>query len=365
MHKHHNFRTGIILSVMFLVIIICFIIFEQIFIKEKPVNKKKTDIALITDSHKKNANDDSEVAKKAISMYCEDNKYTFETYVPSSDKVEDCLASIDKASKDKAKVIICVGSTLGEAVYLAQGRYPDISFFLINGEPVSNDGSVTQTDTNVMPVTFDDDESGFLSGYMCVKSGYTTISILYDKNSSSDMHHMYGFIQGADYAASRTNAKPVINCKDIATAKEEAVVNYADKLYSKKTELIFTNNSSTTKLVIPVAEKYSKAVMNFGNNAVEDSDCVCASVTNNIENAVTSCLKLYDKGDFKGGETTKINSSSSAFDFIFNDNSKKPMDSEDLTDITKELSENSVTIITDTTVDIEDLELKRARVKIK
>ena len=41
------------------------------------------------------------------------------------------------------------------------------------------------------------------------------------------------------------------------------------------------------------------------------------------------------------------------------------MDSEDLTDITKELSENSVTIITDTTVDIEDLELKRARVKIK
>lgn len=365
MHKHHNFRTGIILSVMFLIIIVCFILFEQFFITEKPKNKKNIEIALITNSHTKNVNDDSRPAINAIKKYCKEEKHTYSTYVSTSDNVEDCLTAIDKASKDNAKLIICVGSELGEAVYQAQGRYPDISFFLIDGEPASNDGSVTQTDTNVMPITFDDDESGFISGYMCVKSGYNKMAVMCDKNNSSDMHHMYGFIQGADYAATESNVKASVICKDISSANEDVLSEYASKLFSKNVQLIFTNNNSTTKLIIPIAEKYTKSIMNFGNDSTNDSESICASLTNNTENAVTSCLKLYYSGKFKGGDTTKINSTNAAFDFTFNEKSKLPMNSEDLEYIQKKLSGQAITIITDTTVDIEDLELKATNVKIK
>lgn len=365
MHKHHNFRTGIVLSVTLLVIIIAIIIFENFYITEKAKPKKNYDIALITDYNTDNDNSYSESAKNAIKTYCSKNSMTYKLFTPESNDIEDTLATIDKAAKNHVHVIICCSSALSEAVYQAQGRYPDISFFLLNGEPINDDGSVSQIDTNVMPVTFDDDEAGFMAGYTVVKSGFNRIAIFYDSNKATDMHHMYGFIQGADYAAKEDRTKPVINCKNIANSSEEDIKKYSEKLYKKNTQIIFCNNDITTNIINPIAQNQNKYIINFGMDLTKDSDVVFSSFCNNISSAVARCLTIYNNGEFKGGETSKMDFSNVGFNFIFNDSLKYEIDDNTYEKMNQMLSNNTLTIITDTTVEISDLELKNVKVKSK
>lgn len=364
MNKHHTFKTGIFISIFLALILICLGIFTKLFFTSKTIKKDAISVALITNSADINDSSYNQCAYEGMKNYCENNNIKYTYYKPMDSTAESGLSSIDEAVKNGAELIICSDSDLSQTVYQAQDRYEDTYFILVNSEPVSSDGSVIKMEENVTSLLFDDDESGFLAGYSCVSLGYKNISVIYNSNTTSDMHYYYGFIQGANYSAKENNINITIGSRDICSASDDYIPKYAGKSYSTGTEIIFTCNNDICETVSSQAEKNGGLVMNAGNSMI-NLPCVAASITKNVSNAVYREVEAFFSGEFNGGTATTFNTSNDGLTLVLNKDLTKDFPQEKYDNVYTGLSDDSIMLISDTTMDLEDLNLSNVTIKRK
>lgn len=362
MNKHHTFKTGLLISILLIFIVLCYGIYSRLFLTSKSNTKDSIDVALITDSSDIDDSSYNQCAYEGIKEYCDEENIAYAYYKPMDTSAESLLSSVDEAVKKGAELIICPDSALSETVYQAQDRYEDVYFILVDSEPANNDGSVTQTGENVTSLLFDDDESGFLAGYTSVLCGYTQLSAIFNSDSNSDMHYYYGFLQGANYAAKESGIAITIKSRDICSAGNEYVSKYAAKAFSKGTELLFTCNKKVCESANKKAEKYNGFIINAGAD-MTDLSCVLGSVTKDIGNAVYLELKSYYTGTFCGGTCTTFNTSNNGITFQKNDKILKDFPQEKYDKMYQGLADGSILMISDTTVTTEDLNLTNVTLK--
>lgn len=362
MNKHHTFKTGLIISLFIAVIFLYTGIFLRLNNFLKSDKKDSVDVALITDSSDIDDSSYNQLTYEGIKKYCEKENLSYSYYKPADSSIESSLTSVDEAVKNGAEVIVCSDSLLSETVYQAQDRYEDTNFILVDGEPVSSDGTVVNIGQNVTALIFDDDESGFLAGYTCVVCGYKTLAVIYDSASTSDMHYYYGFLQGSDYAARESGTQIVVKSRDINSAGDEYVTKFANKTYTNGTELIFTCNKDICKLADKQASKSTGLVMNAGGD-MTSLNSVAGSITKNISNAVYFELDSYYSGKFNGGNKTTFDTSNNGINLVINENLVSDFPKEKYDDIYDKLSNNAIALISDTTVDTESLNLSNITIK--
>lgn len=153
----------------------------------------------------------------------ESKKVTYRYYQPHVDEdetlsTEIALQYIDLAVEKGAKFIILPGEVFEVAAYEASRQYGDVNFILIDGVPHPEDSDIDAYIENVMCISFDALQSGFLSGYYAVISGHTKLGYFGSVNSDTSSSYGAGYVQGAQYAAEQLGIPVTMDYADYDSA---------------------------------------------------------------------------------------------------------------------------------------------------
>lgn len=264
--------------------------------------KESCEVALITDIGTVEDGGVNEECYKGIKRLCEEKGLSYRYFIPNGYDTADYSEQIKIAIDNGAKVIVCPGYMLEESVYNAAKENESVKFILVDGLPHNADYSDFTIAENVLPITFAEEEAGFLAGYAAVRDGYKRLGFLGGMPEESVIRYGYGFVQGADYAGIELGRKVYIAYSYMDTFSEDKkVYDTASVFYDFSVEIIMANGGAIDNSVMTAAEEKNKAVIGTDIDKAYDSNSVAFSCVKNIEGSVYNALSDYANDTFSGG----------------------------------------------------------------
>lgn len=270
---------------------------------------EKAELALITDVGTVEDGSFNQGAWEGVKQYAEQNGIGCRYYQPKEAATNVYMDTIKTAVKNGAKLIVCPGYLPEEAVYQAQDKYPKVNFILLDGTPHNADYTDNKINENVMPILFEENQSGFLAGYAAVRDGYTHLGFMGGVAEEPVIRYGYGFVQGADYAAIEMGVNVDIKYCYTDTFLESPKVNdMASSWYEQGTEVIFACGAAMGRSVMSAAEASAAEAKVIGVDVDQskESPTVITSAMKMLSNAVYSGIKDYYNNSFRGGEITVL-----------------------------------------------------------
>lgn len=216
-------------------------------------------------------------------------------------KEESYMMAIEKAVKNKAKLIVMAGSNFETTVYTAQTTYPDVKFLLIDGVP--HDAALNfATAANTIGVIFAEEEAGYLAGYAVVKEGYNKIGFMGGQELPAVKRYGYGFVQGVAAAAAEMEKKVELSYVYTGTFEPSKEIRKmaADK-YKDGTQVIFACGGAMGTSVMEAAENNGGLVVGVDVDQSYLSSSVLTSAKKEISIVVNEMLENYVDDKFVGG----------------------------------------------------------------
>lgn len=325
------------------------------------------EIAMITDIGTIDDKSFNQGTWEGIVAYAEKNNITHEYYKPTEQSTDAYLSAIELAVQGGAKVVVTPGYLFEEPIYIAQDKYPDVNFILIDGNPHDADYKDYKTNDNTVGIIFAEEQSGYLAGYAAVKEGYTKLGFMGGMAVPAVMRFGYGFVQGADAAAKELNIDN-IDVKYHYTGGFDAtpeVQTLASSWYTDGTEVIFACGGAVGNSVMSAAESIEgKKVIGVDVDQSSESDTVITSAMKGLDSAVQQTLEQYYNDEFPGGESLVLGADK--------DGVKLPMDTskftkftqEDYDKVFKELADGKIKIQKDDVENATDLDVSVVSVKV-
>ena len=133
-----------------------------------------------------------------VKAYASANSLSYKYYQPANgdqatddDRYDAMKAAVDGG----AQVVVCAGFMQEAALRKAAAEFADVKFIFIDGYPIDLD--------NVAPISFKEEQSGFLAGYAVVKEGFTKLGFTGGGAGTNPAccRFGYGFAQGVNAAA--------------------------------------------------------------------------------------------------------------------------------------------------------------------
>lgn len=187
----------------------------------------KYDIVMITDGG--TVNDSSynqsawtgveQAVEEANKDVAEGEEITCRYYQPKVEEgetlsTETAIQYIDLAVQKGAEYIVLPTDVFEVAVYETSREYSDVNFILIDGVPHPEGSDIDAYIENVMCISFDTLQSGFLAGYNAVISGNTKLGYFGSVNSDTSSSYGAGYVQGAAYAADQLGIPVTLDYAD-------------------------------------------------------------------------------------------------------------------------------------------------------
>ena len=97
------------------------------------------ELALVTDLGTIDDKSFNQGAWEGLVEYANEKNITRKYYQPSEQSDDAYLSAIDLAVKGGAKIIVTPGFLFESPIFIAQDRYPDVSFILLDGVPNNGD----------------------------------------------------------------------------------------------------------------------------------------------------------------------------------------------------------------------------------
>lgn len=227
-----------------------------------------------------------------IRIYASSAGVSFSYYTTEDDSPDAYRESIEHAIESHAKIIIGAGMSMETAVGELQDSYPDIAFLLVDGVPIDEEGKDVEIAENVHCVSFREEESGYLAGYMTVLEGYHKLGFIGGKEVPSVMRYGYGYLQGIDDAVQDTGAKDVTveYWYSNSYAPDDAITEMAMGWYAEGTEVIFACGGHLYESVCMAAEQEECWMIGVDVDQSKFSDRILTSAIKNTSNAVIISL---------------------------------------------------------------------------
>lgn len=170
-------------------------------------NGKNFELVFITDGGTVSDGAYNQNAWNGVTEYAGTAGMNCRYYQPSLDENGDIstqeVEKYVKLAKDgKAQYIVMQGEKMATAVSELAPVYSDVNFLLV-------DAKLDAPQENVMTITFDNMQAGFLAGYTSVVKGNNKIGYVGSVSDESSADYGAGFVQGAAYAADELGT-PVI-----------------------------------------------------------------------------------------------------------------------------------------------------------
>ena len=262
--------------------------------EQEPVDVVTTEIALIIEGDKVEADPYRNAIWEGIKIYGTINELTHKWYSVGSNELEATKTTIMTAIEEGAQIIIVGGSDFEEAVLSMAQEHTDINFVIIDGPGQTAEAESVMYE-NVAQVIFKEEEAGYLAGYAAVMEGYRSLGFIGGRDVPSVKRYGYGFVQGAEAAAQELQLESIdmkyhyLGHFD-ASPEVEAM---AQSWYEEGVEVIFATAGAAGDSVMTAAEILGKKVIGVDIDQSMESGTVITSATKNLTEAVQTVLALY------------------------------------------------------------------------
>ena len=312
------------------------------------------DLALVSDGSTIETNAFIRGIWEGIIRFGTEKSVTHKYYLPSGQNEQALMAAIDEAVLGGAKIIVAPGFNFEVPVYLAQDKYPDVKFILVDSMPrsqsVAGQPNTYRTGPNTAGILYAEDQAGFLAGYAAVREGYRQLGFMGGMAYATVIRYGYGFIQGAEYAARELNLAPgSITVKYhytgdfAASAKTKAL---ASAWYGAGAELIFACGGAVGNSVIEAAEQAGKKVIGVDIDQSGESKAVISSAMKGLGYSVYTCIATFYAGRFPGGKALVFSAANNGVQLPMASSRFKTFGNADYDAILKKLSDGSIPRIT-------------------
>lgn len=271
------------------------------------------ELALITDIGSIDDKSFNQGSWEGMRDFAVDNGITHKYYQPTEKSTAAYLSAIELAVRGGAKVIVTPGFLFEEPIFIAQDKYPDIHFILIDGVPRSGDYSEFRTEKNVVGVLFAEEQAGFLAGYAAVKDGNRNLGFMGGMAVPAVVRFGYGFVQGAEYAAEVLGLAPgSISLNYHYTggfAATPEVQTLSASWFQSGVEVIFAAGGAVGNSVMAAAEQAGAKVIGVDIDQSGESQTVITSAMKGLGASVYSVLEHFYAGTFPGGQALVMDAS--------------------------------------------------------
>ncbi|MCL1812304.1 MAG: BMP family ABC transporter substrate-binding protein [Treponema sp.] len=265
------------------------------------------DLALVTDLGTIDDKSFNQGAWEGLVQYADEYGISRKYYQPAEQSDDAYLSAIDLAVQGGAKIIVTPGFLFESPIYVAQDRYPDVHFILVDGVPHDPTYTNFKTAPNTVGILYAEDQAGFLAGYAAVKDGNRRLGFMGGMAVPAVVRFGYGFVQGAEFAAQELGLDAgsiTINYHYTggfaATPEAQAM---AASWFDSGIDVIFACGGAVGNSVMAAAEAKGRKVIGVDVDQSGESPTVITSAMKGLRPSVYSCISDYYYGSFPGGET--------------------------------------------------------------
>ncbi len=195
-------------------------------------------VAMITDYGDITDQSFNQTTYEGCKEFCEANGVDFKYYKPAGDSTAERVAMVDAAVADGYNVVVMPGYAFGETITQVADLYPDVKFIALDVS--QGDLGDYQIPGNVTCAVYQEELCGYMAGYAAVKLGYTKLGFLGGMAVPAVVRYGYGFVQGADAAATELGADVSVNYVYGNQFSGDAdITAYMDTWYANGTEVVF------------------------------------------------------------------------------------------------------------------------------
>lgn len=156
----------------------------------------------------------NKMAWNGVKDYGDEAGVSYRYYQPSTNDAgevdtETVGKYVELATKNGAKTIVMQGEKMASAVAELAQQYKDTSFLLVGAYPHTKNSTQALSIGNVMTVSFNTLQAGFLAGYTAVAKGNDKLGYFGSVRDEASASYGAGYVQGAAYAADEAK-KPVL-----------------------------------------------------------------------------------------------------------------------------------------------------------
>ena len=330
-----------------LILIAALILFSAACKKQQTARSAEIfELALVTDLGTIDDKSFNQGSWEGLLKYAKEKNITRRYYQPKEKSNDSYLTAIDLAVRGGAKIVVTPGFLFEVPVFIAQDRYPDVHFILLDGEPHSEDRSIFRTGNNVVGVLYAEDQAGFLAGYAAVKDGNRKLGFMGGMAVPAVVLFGYGFIQGAEYAAAELGlgigAVTVNYHYTGGFSATPEVQTMSASWFNSGVDVIFGCGGAVGNSVMAAAEMTGKKVIGVDVDQSVESPSVITSAMKGLTPSVYSCITDFYNGNFPGGQTLVFEASNDGVGLPMETSVFKSFKQSDYDAIYKKLADGSI-----------------------
>ena len=258
-------------------------------------------IAMVTDVGQLKDGSFNQFTWNGCKKYAVDNGKTYKYYQPANGQNatdEDRIKAMTDACDAGAEVIVTPGFMQQTALEAVAPKYPEVQFIFIDGWDLGLD--------NVLGVSYQEEQAGYLAGYATVMEGYTKLGFSGGGGGTNPAccRYGYGFAQGANDAAGEKGEKIEMRYSWEYGSQFSASDDLQAMLagwYNAGTEAIFVCGGTMFNSGAAAAEAADGAIIGVDVDQSKDSDAVITSACKGLAQSVQISLgNFYNDGLQKG-----------------------------------------------------------------
>lgn len=250
------------------------------------------------------------LAWSGIQSYCQANGKECASIAVTANPVSSYPAgdTLREALKAGYKVIVASGADFAAGIESGSDIHPDTAFLLMGS-------SLNKAGNNVVSLTFDELQLGYLAGYAAVSDGYVKLGYLGSADTADYIRYGYGFVQGANDAAQTAGVTVDLLYYYVGeNDTPEDIRAVADLWYRSGIRLIFDPGPIVQSTTIPSAEENGGKLITTQGPLTSQSATVAAVAYADPAQAISRTLAAAFGGRFPGGENQTLGCAEQAID---------------------------------------------------
>ena len=271
-------------------------------------------IAFVTDVGQLKDKSFNQGTWNGVKAYAAANGLSYKYYQPANgDQAtdDDRYDAMKAAVEGGAEIVVCAGFMQETALKKAATEFADAKFVFIDGYPLSDEAGNTLT--NIAPISFKEEQSGYFAGYAVVMDGFTRLGFTGGGGGTNPAccRFGYGFAQGAEAAAAELGVEVELKYSWQYGASFQASPELQTMIkgwYENGTEIVFACGGSMFQSVAAAAAENDGFVVGVDVDQSGESDTVVTSAMKGLSNATEWAItKFYDgTWDEIGGIPTSL-----------------------------------------------------------
>lgn len=306
----------------------------------------KYEVAFVTDVGQLKDKSFNQGTWEGLKRYAYENNKTYKYYQPANgDQATDAdrFNAMKAAVDNGAQIVVCAGFLQETALKQAASTYPDTKFVFIDGYPIGYD--------NVAPISYQEEQSGYLAGYAAVMEGYTKLGFAGGGGGANPAccRFGYGFLQGADAAAAVKKVDVTVKYSWLyggAFGPSTELQTMLSGWYSTGTEVIFCCGGTMCKSAFAAASANQGKVIGVDVDQSAESSTVITSAMKGLRESVMIALGKFYDGKFSdlAGVSTVLGAADDAVGLPTATWSMKNFTLKDYTELFEKMKKGEITV---------------------